>query len=108
VSKVTVISDADFEKEVFNVEQPVLVYFWAAWCGPCLLVSPSIDWVATTYSDRLKVVKLEIDPNPGAVAKCKVEGVPALRLFKDNEMLSSHEGAIGKQQLQIFIDTFLQ
>jgi thioredoxin 1 len=107
VSKATVISDSVFDQEVFNIDKPVLVYFWASWCGPCRLVSPSIDWVASTYGDRLKVVKLEIDPNPDAVAKCKVEGVPALRLFKDNEVLSSHEGAIGKQQLQTFIDTHL-
>ncbi|MEG3436785.1 thioredoxin family protein [Pannus brasiliensis CCIBt3594] len=107
MSKVTVINDTDFEKEVFNVDRPVLVYFWADWCGPCRLVSPSIDWVAQTYGDRLKVVKLEVDPNPDARALCKVEGVPALRLFKDNELLSSHEGAIGKQQLLSFLDTHL-
>jgi thioredoxin 1 len=107
VSSVTVISDQEFDKEVFNVEKPVLVYFWAGWCGPCRLVSPSIDWVAKTYDERLKVVKLEIDPNPDAVAKCKVEGVPALRIFKDNEIIASHEGAIGKQQLQSFIDTYV-
>lgn len=107
MSKVTVINDSVFEKEVFNIDRPVLVYFWADWCGPCRLVSPSIDWVAQTYSDRLKVVKLEVDPNPDARAFCKVEGVPALRLFKDNELLSSHEGAIGKQQLQSFLDIHL-
>ncbi|OKH23236.1 thiol reductase thioredoxin [Hydrococcus rivularis NIES-593] len=98
------ITDTEFEKEVFSEDKPVLVYFWASWCGPCRLVSPSIDWVANTYSDRLKVVKLEVDANPDAVAKCKVEGVPALRLFKDKELVKSHEGAIGKQQLQTLVD----
>jgi thioredoxin 1 len=63
--------------------------------------------VAKTYGERLKVVKLEIDPNPDSVAKCKVEGVPALRIFKDNEIIATHEGAIGKQQLQSFIDTYV-
>lgn len=101
------ITDTEFDKEVFSADKPVLVYFWASWCGPCRLVSPSISWAADTYSDRLKVVKLEIDPNPDSVAKCKVEGVPALRLFKDNEIVQSHEGAIGKQQLQTFIDSSL-
>ncbi|AFY75975.1 MAG: thioredoxin [Hydrococcus sp. C42_A2020_068] len=98
------ITDTEFEKEVFSEDKPVLVYFWAGWCGPCRLVSPSIDWVANTYSDRLKVVKLEVDANPDAVAKCKVEGVPALRLFKDKELVKSYEGAIGKQQLQTLVD----
>lgn len=101
------ITDTEFDKEVYSVDRPVLVYFWASWCGPCRLVSPSISWAADTYSDRLKVVKLEIDPNPDSVAKCRVEGVPALRLIKDNEIIQSHEGAIGKQQLQTFIDSSL-
>jgi thioredoxin 1 len=101
------ITDSEFEKEVFSAEKPVLVYFWASWCGPCRLVSPSIAWIADTYSDRLKVVKLEVDPNPDAVAKCQVEGVPAIRLFKNNEIVESHEGAIGKQQLQTLLDSNL-
>ncbi|MGH2413959.1 MAG: thioredoxin family protein [Microcystaceae cyanobacterium] len=107
MSSVIEITDTEFDSEVFNTDRPVLVYFWASWCGPCRLVSPSINWAADTYSDRLKVVKLEVDPNPDAVAKCQVEGVPALRLFKDNEILESHEGAIGKQQLQTWLDHHL-
>ncbi len=79
------ITDTEFEKEVFSADKPVSSIFGRVWCGPCRLVSPSIDWVANTYSDRIKVVKLEVDPNPDAVAKCKVEGVPALRLFKDKK-----------------------
>ena len=101
------IADQQFAGEVLNCDRPVLVYFWASWCGPCRLVSPSIDWVANHYSDRLKVVKLEIDPNPDAVAQCKVEGVPALRLFKNDEIIASYEGAIGKQQLQTMLDSHL-
>lgn len=77
------------------------------WCGPCRLVSPSIQWAAQTYSDRLKVVKLEIDPNPQAVSQCQVEGVPALRIFKNKQILSTYEGALSKQQLQEFIDSQL-
>ncbi len=106
-SSVIEIKDAEFETEVMQADKPVLVYFWASWCGPCRLVSPSINWVADNYGDRLKVVKLEIDPNPNAVAKCKVEGVPAIRLFKGEEILTSHEGAIGKQQLQNIVESNL-
>ncbi len=107
MSSVIEIMDSQFDQEVFGMDKPVLVYFWAAWCGPCRLVSPSISWVANTYSDRLKVVKLEVDPNPDSVAKCDVKGVPALRIFKDNEILATYEGAIGKQQLQEFLDNNL-
>lgn len=104
MSSVIEITDEQFDSEVFNSDKPVLAYFWAGWCGPCRLVSPAITWVAQTYGDRLKVVKLEVDPNPESVAKYKVEGVPALRLFKNKELVKSHEGAIGKQQLQSWHD----
>ena len=100
MSSVVSINDAQFANEVLQAGQPVLVYFWAAWCGPCRLVSPSIDWVANNYSDRLKVVKLEVDPNPESVKQYKVEGVPALILFKGGEPIESFEGAISKQKLE--------
>jgi len=107
MSSLTVISDNDFETQVLKAEQPVLVYFWAGWCGPCKLVSPSMDWVASNYGDRLKVVKMEIDPNPIAVKQYKVEGVPAIRLFKGSEVVLEHEGAITKQKLAILLDPHL-
>ncbi|MBK4730054.1 thioredoxin [Oxynema sp. CENA135] len=99
MSSVITITDSQFETEVERATQPVLVYFWASWCGPCRLVSPSIDAIAGEYGDRLKVVKLEVDPNPESVAKCQVEGVPALRLYDGNQLLYSHEGAITKAKL---------
>lgn len=104
MSKAIVISDADFNQEVLETDQTVLAYFWADWCGPCRLVSPSIDWIAQTYSDRLKVVKLEVDPNPIAVKNYGVEGVPALRLFKNKELVYSFEGAITKDKLKTLLD----
>ncbi len=107
MSSVVEITDPQFEQEVESADKPVLVYFWAPWCGPCRLVSPSINAIANAYRDRLKVVKLEIDPSPQSVAKCKVEGVPALRLFKDKQIVASHEGAIGKQQIQTILDSNL-
>ena len=106
-NSVIVIGDEKFETEVLEAEQPVLAYVWAPWCGPCKLVSPSIDWIAANYSDRLKVVKMEIDPNPATVKQYKVEGVPAFRLFKKSELVLSHEGAITKQKLTALLDAHL-
>lgn len=107
MSNVISITDSEFETEVLQANQPVLAYFWAPWCGPCRLMSPVMDWAATTYSDRLKIVKMEIDPNPATVKQYQVEGVPALRLFQGTEVLDSLEGAIGKQKLASFLDTHL-
>jgi thioredoxin 1 len=107
VSSVTVINDAQFESEVLQSDLPVLVYLWAAWCGPCRLVSPSIDWIASNYSDRVKVVKMEIDPNPATVKTYKVEGVPAIRLFKGDALIHSLEGAITKDKLTTILDSNL-
>ncbi len=106
-SSVLVINDGEFQTEVLNATKPVLVYFWADWCGPCRLVSPSINWVAETYGDRLKVVKMEVDPNPNSVKEYQVEGVPALRLLKGNQVILSHEGAITKQKLADLIEPLL-
>ncbi|MDZ7951770.1 thioredoxin family protein [Nostoc sp. DedQUE09] len=104
---VITITDAEFETEVLKAKQPVLVYFWASWCGPCQLMSPAINFAAGEYSDRLKVVKMEIDPNPLTVKQYQVEGVPALRLFQDQEVLISTEGVIGKEKLLALLDTHL-
>lgn len=105
MSKVIEISDSQFENEVIKENQTVLAYFWASWCGPCRLVSPSINWAAENYSDRLKVVKLEVDTSPETVATYKVEGVPVLILFKEGKIISMNEGAIGKEKLKEFIET---
>jgi thioredoxin 1 len=94
------ITDAEFAAEVINAAQPVLVYFWAPWCGPCRLMTPAMNWAAQQYSDRLKVVKMEIDPNPETVSKYDVQGVPALILFKDGHKLEAIEGAINRQKLE--------
>lgn len=104
---VQIITDAEFSTEVLNAEQPVLVYFWAAWCGPCRLMAPIVDSLATQYGDRLKIVKMEVDPNPESVARYEVEGVPALRLFKAGEVVESSEGAVSKQKLQGWLDQHL-
>lgn len=107
MSSVSEINDAQFESEVLQADQFVLVYFWADWCGPCRLVKPSIEWAAEHYGDRLKVVKLEVDPNPETVKKYKVEGIPALRLFQNSQLIEQREGAIARQQLAELLDAHL-
>ncbi|MEL6221737.1 MAG: thioredoxin family protein [Cyanobacteria bacterium J06626_14] len=100
------ITDSEFEQEVIQSSGAVLAYFWAPWCGPCRLMSPIIDWAAQHYAD-LKIVKLEVDPNPESVARCKVEGVPALVLFRDGQKLDAMEGAIAKPKLSTMLDSHL-
>ena len=104
---VITITDAEFETEVLKAEQPVLVYFWASWCGPCQLMSPVINAAATTYSDRLKIVKMETDANPLTVKQYQVEGLPALRLVRGEQLLVSIEGVIGKDKLLSFLEDHL-
>jgi thioredoxin 1 len=104
VSSVIVIDDAQFAGEVLRSDLPVLLYLWAGWCGPCRLVAPSIDWIAANYHDRVKVVKMEIDTNPETVKTYKVEGVPAIRLFKGDQMVHAWEGAISKDKLITMLD----
>jgi len=107
MSSVHVISDSEFETEVMNAAQPVLVYFWASWCGPCRLMAPVMDSIAANYGDRLKVIKMEVDPNPESVAKCKVEGVPAFRIVQNGKITQSAEGAMNKQKIEELLNKSL-
>ncbi|HEY9749258.1 MAG TPA: thioredoxin [Allocoleopsis sp.] len=105
---VITISDAEFTTTALEpTSQLVVIYFWAPWCGPCRLTAPLMEWAAAHYSDRLKVVKMEVDPNPETVAKYQVQGVPALIFLKDGEVVAQNEGAIGKQKLIELIETHL-
>ena len=104
---VTTITDADFTAEVLTADKPVLVYFWATWCGPCRLMSPIMADLAAANSDRLKIVKMEVDPNPASVSEYKVEGVPALRLFVGGNLVDAKEGAMSKPQIQELLTTHL-
>lgn len=99
------ILDSQFEAEVLNSEGPVLVDFWAPWCGPCRLIAPMMDWAAETYGERLKVVKMEVDPNPETVKKYKVEGIPTLILVKGGEVVERTEGILNKDKLASILDS---
>ena len=107
MASVYVITDQEFEAEVLNASQPVWVYFWADWCGPCRLMAPLVEAMATRYGDQLKVIKMEVDPNPKSVATCKIEGVPAFRVFQNGAVKTSTEGAISKQKLEELVKTHL-
>lgn len=97
-------SDADFEADVLNANLPVLVDFWAEWCGPCKMIAPVLEEIAKEYEGRLKVVKLDVDKNNETPAKHNVRGIPNLILFKDGQVVDSKVGALAKSQLADFIN----
>jgi len=100
-------SDDNFEGEVMNADRPVLVDYWAEWCGPCKMIAPILDEVADSYGDRLKVVKLNIDENPETPPKYGIRGIPTLMLFKNGNVEATKVGALSKSQLTAFIDSNL-
>ena len=101
------ISDESFEEEVLQSEQPVLIDYWAEWCGPCKMIAPVLDEIATEYSDRLKVVKLNIDDNPQTPPKYGIRGIPTLMVFKNGQVEATKVGAVSKAQLTAFLDVSL-
>ena len=101
------ISDESFEEEVLQSERPVLIDYWAEWCGPCKIIGPVLDEIATEYSDRLKVVKLNIDDNPQTPPKYGIRGIPTLMVFKNGQVEATKVGAVSKAQLTAFLDDSL-
>ena len=101
------ISDESFDKEVLQSERPVLIDYWAEWCGPCKMIAPVLDEIATEYSDRLKVVKLNIDDNPQTPPKYGIRGIPTLMVFKNGQVEATKVGAVSKAQLTAFLDDSL-
>jgi thioredoxin 1 len=99
------ISDDSFEQEVLQAGVPVLVDFWADWCGPCKMISPILDEVAKEYSGKLKVCKLNIDENQATPPKFGIRGIPTLMIFKNGNVEATKVGALSKSQLTAFVDS---
>jgi thioredoxin 1 len=105
--KIVYTSDDNFEADVLNSDKPVLIDFWAEWCGPCKMIAPILDEAADEYADRMVVAKLNIDENPNAPAKFGIRSIPTLMLFKDGNVHAQKLGAMSKSQLTEFLDSNL-
>ena len=99
------IGDADFQKEVLQSSIPVLVDFWATWCGPCQALAPTLEEIADDYQGKIKVVKIDIDQNPESAAQYNVRSIPTLLIFKNGNVEDSKIGLQSKSQLATFIDS---
>jgi thioredoxin 1 len=102
---ISAISDDTFENEVIGSTTPVLVDFWAVWCGPCKAIAPHLEDLAQKYDGKLKIVKLDVDANPATPPKFGVRGIPTLILFKDGQVVATQVGSLTKNELADFVDT---
>lgn len=101
------VSDASFEADVLQSSSPVLVDYWAEWCGPCKMIAPILDEVARDYAGKLRVAKVNIDENQDTPARFGIRGIPTLMLFKDGNVEATKVGALSKSQLTAFLDSHL-
>ncbi len=101
------VTDADFEAQVINADGPVLVDYWAPWCGPCKMVAPILEQLAGEYEGRLTIANINIDDNPETPKKYGVRGIPTLSVFKNGNVEATKVGALSKSQLSAFLDSTL-
>ncbi len=103
--KIIHVTDSSFEEEVLNSKKPVLLDYWAEWCGPCKMIAPILEEIAEEYGDKLTIAKINIDDNQETPQKFAVRGIPTLMIFKEGSMAASNVGALSKSQLSAFIDS---
>ena len=101
------VTDATFEADVLKSAQPILVDYWAEWCGPCKMIAPILDEVSAAYAGKLNIAKMNVDENREIPAKFGIRGIPTLMLFKDGQLAATKVGALSKAQLVAFIDQHL-
>ncbi|WP_321794713.1 thioredoxin [Caballeronia sp. J97] len=104
IEQIKQVTDSSFEQDVIQSQNPVLVDFWAEWCGPCKMLSPVLDELATAYEGRVQIAKINVDKNQGMAMKLGVRGIPALFLFKDGKIVAQKSGALTKSQVTALID----
>ena len=100
-------TDASFDKDVLNSDVPVLVDFWAEWCGPCRQMTPTVDAIATDYAGKVKVGKVNVDNNSGTAARYNIRGIPTLLLFKGGKVIEQKVGAVGKADVQKMLESHI-